>query len=230
MRIHYIKKHLWKNNYNQEGLTKAQEMELKDKIEKLEKQEGYKDTIELLRVEKFNKLLKKRKREEMKKKQEEYFKKQEKQNEYQIKQRQILIQRNKEMKKKEKFKRQVEMKLKEELKKQKEIKGQEELKRQEDLKKQEEMKRQVDIKRQEDEIEIDEDKKQKEIIHDSSEKNSYYYECYIDGKTFATEKGYLKHFKKKHQNDYPFYCDKCNFGFYSYDEISKHEAKEHSKY
>ena len=60
-------------------------------------------------------------------------------------------------------------------------------------------------------------KKEKE-----KEGSSYYYECYRDGKTFEEEKEYIKHFKKHHLNDFPFYCDKCDRGFYSYNAIENH--------
>lgn len=60
-------------------------------------------------------------------------------------------------------------------------------------------------------------KKEKE-----KEGSSYYYECYRDGKTFEEEKEYIKHFKKYHPNDFPFYCDKCDRGFYSYNAIENH--------
>ena len=99
------------------------------------------------------------------------------------------------------------------------------------MKKQEELKREEELKRKEEELKKQEDKKQNEIINDSSNNNSYYYECYIDGKKFKTEKGYLNHFKKLHNDDYPFYCDECNLGFYSYEDIRKHsEDKGHKGY
>ena len=54
---------------------------------------------------------------------------------------------------------------------------------------------------------------------------SFYYECYRDGSKFQTEKNYVKHFEKYHPDDYPFYCDECNKGFYSYNAIEDHIRK-----
>ena len=87
------------------------------------------------------------------------------------------------------------------------------------------------MKRQEEELKKQKEKKQTETVNNSSDDCSYYYECYIDGKTFDNEKQYLNHFNKKHKNDYPYYCNECNRGFYSYDAICQHsKAKGHKGY
>ena len=65
--------------------------------------------------------------------------------------------------------------------------------------------------------EIDENKRQEKI-----KKMKCYYECYIDKKVFKSENEYLEHFKKYHKNDFPFYCEICNEGFYSYKSINAH--------
>ena len=56
----------------------------------------------------------------------------------------------------------------------------------------------------------------------------YFYECYIDKKTFKSEKGYVDHFINCHKNDYPFYCEKCKKGFYSYQAINNHNSSKHN--
>ena len=56
----------------------------------------------------------------------------------------------------------------------------------------------------------------------------FYYYCYLDEKKFNNEKDYINHFSKYHKNDYPFYCDKCKKGFYSFQAIEDHNfSKNH---
>ena len=83
-------------------------------------------------------------------------------------------------------------------------------------------KEQEDFKKEED------IKMQNEVENNKNEKEgtSYYYECYRDRKIFQTEKNYVKHFKRCHPNDFPFYCDQCNKGFFSYNSIETHNRKE----
>ena len=50
---------------------------------------------------------------------------------------------------------------------------------------------------------------------------------YIDGKSFISEWEYVGHFKQYHQNDYPFYCNLCNKGFYSSQAINNHNRAKH---
>ena len=64
---------------------------------------------------------------------------------------------------------------------------------------------------------IEENERQEKI----KQKNSYY-ECYIDNKVFESEKEYIEHFNNYHKNDFPFYCDICNKGFFSYKSINDH--------
>jgi len=54
------------------------------------------------------------------------------------------------------------------------------------------------------------------------EQITYYYECYHEGTKFQDEKSYVSHFKSEHPNDYPFYCNICHKGFYSYMAIDNH--------
>ena len=85
-------------------------------------------------------------------------------------------------------------------------------------------------------------KKQKEIEKNQSLKvqgknnrieiqnQLYYYQCYLDNQKFYNEKEYVEHFLKSHKNDFPFYCDICNRGFWSYLSIESHSrAKGHHK-
>ena len=60
--------------------------------------------------------------------------------------------------------------------------------------------------------------------------NQYYYKCYLDKKEFKKEKSYVNHFIQFHKGDFPFYCDICNRGFWSYMSIEDHSrAKGHYK-
>ena len=52
-------------------------------------------------------------------------------------------------------------------------------------------------------------------------KNSIYYQCEFDKKTFNNENSYLNHFFSKHPNYKPYYCPVCEKGFNSY-SASKH--------
>ena len=149
-----------------------------------------------------------------------------------------LIQKENELKKQEELKRQEEelkrqeeerKRLEEERKRVEELKRQEEeRKRLEELKRQEEeRKRQEKLKRQEEERKKDEIKKIKQQNKTKSNKD-YFYECYLDNKRFNSEKEYINHFSKYHNNDYPFYCDKCKKGFYSFQAIENHNySKNH---
>ena len=143
-----------------------------------------------------------------------------------------LIQKENELKKQEELKRQEEeLKRQEEEKKRLEEerkRQEEERKRLEELKRQEEeRKRQEKLKRQEEERKKDEIKKIKQQNKTKSNKD-YFYECYLDNKRFNSEKEYINHFSKYHNNDYPFYCDKCKKGFYSFQAIENHNySKNH---
>ena len=143
-----------------------------------------------------------------------------------------LIQKENELKKQEELKRQEEeLKRQEEEKKRLEEerkRQEEERKRLEELKRQEEeRKRQEELKRQEEERKKDEIKKIKQQNKTKSNKD-YFYECYLDNKRFNSEKEYINHFSKYHNNDYPFYCDKCKKGFYSFQAIENHNySKNH---
>ena len=81
------------------------------------------------------------------------------------------------------------------------------------------MNKNEEIKKQEDiQIEID----QYNVIK--------HYKCYIDKKAFISEREYVEHFRKYHKNDYPFYCEKCNKGFYSYQSSKNHNKFKHYYY
>ena len=143
-----------------------------------------------------------------------------------------LIQKENELKKQEELKRQEEeLKRQEEEKKRLEEerkRQEEERKRLEELKRQEEeRKRQEKLKRQEEERKKDEIKKIKQQNKTKLNKD-YFYECYLDNNRFNSEKEYINHFSKYHNNDYPFYCDKCKKGFYSFQAIENHNySKNH---
>ena len=73
-------------------------------------------------------------------------------------------------------------------------------------------------------------KRQKDIQKNSKEQKlePYYYECYLDKQKFDNEKEYAEHFFKFHKGDFPFYCDICKKGFWSYKAIDGHSrAKGH---
>ena len=76
----------------------------------------------------------------------------------------------------------------------------------------------------ENQIKKEEDiKVEKALIDDKSENKEYsYYVCYSDGKKFQNEINYIKHFEKYHPNDFPFYCELCQKGFYSSNAIENH--------
>ena len=70
------------------------------------------------------------------------------------------------------------------------------------------------------------DKFNKQEKTETSEENKY--ECYLDNKTFPTEKLYIEHFRKEHKDDYPFYCYICKKGFLSEGAINNHcKSKNH---
>ena len=147
-----------------------------------------------------------------------------------------LKRQEEEKKRKEELKRQEEEKKRlEELKRQEEEKKRlEELKRQEEEKKRlEELKRQEEEKKKLEEMKKKDEIKKVQILK-SKEKNSknnqYYYTCYLDKKEFYNEKSYVKHFIQFHKDDFPFYCDICRRGFWSYNSIEDHSrAKGHYK-
>ena len=75
-------------------------------------------------------------------------------------------------------------------------------------------------------------KRQKYLQKNSKEQKLelYYYECYLDKQKFDNEKEYAEHFFKFHKGDFPFYCDICKKGFWSYKAIDGHSrAKGHYK-
>ena len=121
-------------------------------------------------------------------------------------------------------------------KKEEQIKKEKELKKlEEQKKKEEERKRQEELKRQEEERKRQEELKKKNEMktniknHQKVKVNQdFYYYCYLDEKKFNNEKDYINHFSKYHKNDYPFYCDKCKKGFYSFQAIEDHNfSKNH---
>lgn len=119
-------------------------------------------------------------------------------------------------------------------KKEKEYKKQGLFKRNENKKKIEESKRKQEeiIKKEELKRKQDELKKKNELKTFKNKKNSKtnedYYVCYIDGKEFIKEKDYVNHFSLNHKNDYPFYCEICRKGFFSFQAIDNHNfSKNH---
>ena len=52
-------------------------------------------------------------------------------------------------------------------------------------------------------------------------------ECYHDHIRYIDEEAYVKHFKEQHPEDYPFYCEECKKGFFSYDAIQNHNNAKH---
>ena len=143
-----------------------------------------------------------------------------------------LIQKKNELKKQEQLKKlEEERKRREEelKKKEEELKRKEEelkLKEEERKRKEEESKRLEELKQQEELRKKDEIKKMKENKANSNK--DYFYECYLDNKKFDSEKEYINHFSKYHSKDYPFYCDKCKRGFYSFQAIENHNfSKNH---
>ena len=75
-----------------------------------------------------------------------------------------------------------------------------------------------EIKDEDIKVEIDKKINSDENKHD----NFSYYECYRDGQKFNDEKSYIKHFEKYHYDDFPFYCEQCNKGFFSSNAIENH--------
>ena len=132
-----------------------------------------------------------------------------------------------EMKKKNHKKDEIKS---EEFKKQQEIKKKEEKKRSVELKKLEEQKKKAQIQK--------EKEKEKELVQlqknnleerqSDIQNNQYLYKCYIDNKKFNTEKEYVMHFVHCHNGDFPFYCDICDKGFWSFESLEQHsKAKGH---
>ena len=68
---------------------------------------------------------------------------------------------------------------------------------------------------------------QKQKREQEIKRQKYYYECYIDKKSFISEKEYVKHFREYHNDDYPFYCEECCKGFFSYQSIKAHNGAKH---
>ena len=146
------------------------------------------------------------------------------------------LKRIEELKIKEELKREEELRIKEKLKRQEELRIKEELKRQEELKRLEELKKKIEENKRQEYIERIREEKILQLLKEQEQndslqnikKNEYYYECYHDSITFETEQKYINHFRKFHPNDFPFYCDICNKGFYSYKAINEHNrAKGH---
>ena len=140
----------------------------------------------------------------LKKREKEIIKKE---NELKLREEELKRREEEEIKKREEEQKKIE----------KEIKRIEELKKieklqEEEKKKQEELNRINDIKKQ----------------YQAESNQDVYYECYLDKKRFKNEKEYVYHFSKYHNNDYPFYCDLCNKGFYSFQAIENHNfSKNH---
>ena len=131
-------------------------------------------------------------------------------NSYTKKEGKINIFNNKQFKKEKEYKNQGQFKRNEDIK----ILEESKKKQEEIIKKEEELKRQKESK-------IPENKK-------NSKENEDYYVCYIDGKEFKREKDYVNHFLLNHKNDYPFYCEICRKGFFSFQAIDNHNfSKNH---
>ena len=58
----------------------------------------------------------------------------------------------------------------------------------------------------------------------------FYYECYHDHEKYYEEKLNEKHFKERHPEDHPFYCEICNKSFIDYNSLENHYgSKKHKK-
>ena len=108
-------------------------------------------------------------------------------------------------------------------KKEEQIKKEKELKKlEEQKKKEEERKRQEELRKKNEMMKNIKNQQKVKVNQD------FYYYCYLDEKKFNNEKDYINHFSKYHKNDYPFYCDKCKKGFYSFQAIEDHNfSKNH---
>lgn len=141
------------------------------------------------------------------------------------------IQKEDELKLQEKFKQLEERKRKEEeLKRQEEERKrkEEERKRQEELRKFEELKRLEKERKKKEELRKKEEIKNLKNQNKPKSNQDIFYECYLDNKRFNSEKEYINHFSKYHNKDYPFYCDICKKGFFSFQAIENHNfSKNH---
>ena len=148
------------------------------------------------------------------------------------------IKKKNSIKLQEKFKQLEERKRKEEelKKKEEELKRQEEerKRKEEERKRQEELRKFEELKRLEKERKKKEELRKKEEIKNIKNQNKpktnqdIFYECYLDNKRFNSEKEYINHFSKYHNKDYPFYCDICKKGFFSFQAIENHNfSKNH---
>ena len=175
---------------------------------------------------------------QMKKKGKKYAKEKEKRKKEIELKREEELNREEEMKRKEEMKRQEELKRQEEEEKKKreeDLNRQEEIKRKEELvRKEEEMKRkEEEIKRKEKELKKHEKEiKREEVLKHqkiSKAKENYFYICYLDRKRFNNENDYIKHFSIYHEDDYPFYCEICKRGFFSYQALENHNFSKNHK-
>ena len=185
----------------------SQEKKLKNsKKRQPKKKNSIQKEDELKLQEKFKQLEERKRKEEELKKKEEELKRQEEE----------LKRKEEERKRKEE-----ELKRQEEERKRKE----EERKRQEELRKFEELKRLEKERKKKEEL-----RKKEEIKNQNKPKTNQdiFYECYLDNKRFNSEKEYINHFSKYHNKDYPFYCDICKKGFFSFQAIENHNfSKNH---
>ena len=121
-----------------------------------------------------------------------------------------------------------------EIKKEKKMKKEEENKKKEDIKK-EEINTKKKFEKKDKKKEVENDKKQElesqeESQNTPKEKKAGNFVCYLDLNEFETEKGYIKHFKNCHPEDYPFYCYDCQKGFFSNNAIENHcKSKGHNE-
>ena len=188
----------------------SQEKKLKNsKKRQPKKKNSIQKEDELKLQEKFKQLEeRKRKEEELKKKEEE------------------LKRQEEEMKRKEeeRKRKEEERKRQEEERKRKE----EERKRQEELRKFEELKRLEKERKKKEELRKKEEIKNLKNQNKPKTNQDIFYECYLDNKRFNSEKEYINHFSKYHNKDYPFYCDICKKGFFSFQAIENHNfSKNH---
>jgi len=243
--IYFNKKN---NNINEINISNSNKNTIKEKNEIINKIEdkGIDNINNNKGQEKKSKLLfflesleqDKERKTQMKKKGKKYAKEKEKRKKEIELKREEELNREEEMKRKEEMKRQEELKRQEEEEKKKreeELNGQEEIKRKEELvRKEEEMKRkEEEIKRKEEELKKHEKEiKREEVLKHqkiSKAKENYFYICYLDRKRFNNENDYIKHFSIYHEDDYPFYCEICKRGFFSYQALENHNFSKNHK-
>ena len=188
----------------------SQEKKLKNsKKRQPKKKNSIQKEDELKLQEKFKQLEERKRKEEELKKKEEELKRQEEE----------LKRKEEERKRKEE-----ELKRQEEERKRKE----EERKRQEELRKFEELKRLEKERKKKEELRKKEEIKNLKNQNKPKSNQDIFYECYLDNKRFNSEKEYINHFSKYHNKDYPFYCDICKKGFFSFQAIENHNfSKNH---